>query len=189
MFNLAHETNTEKVGIPFRGTDINITFAGFDAELNVEEYTTIDYGNLYGEILTISTLINRVGIWKAEAEEQYDLQKLEVGRYEAELSEIKRRTLTTVVGDKTKFPSNDMVNQAVANDSVVINHKKKMYRLKKYHAILDAFYWGVQNKSTKLNKLSENLSLTPTDFEQNIIEGKVNGYVIKRSKSILTQKK
>lgn len=186
MFALTFDSQAETIDLPFLGKSVQMTFAGFDTELNVEEYTTIDYGNIYGELITIATLINRVGIWKADAEYKFDMAKLEVGRYSAERAENLRSTLTTRVGDKAKFPSNDMVNQAVEQDVGVINLKKKMYRLKKFHQILDAFYWGVQNKSSKLNAITVGMSLTPTDFEKNIVEGKVNGYYIKSSKGIVT---
>ena len=185
MFQLTFDSNAETIDLPFMNSSVQMTFAGFDSELNVEEYTTIDYGNIYAELITISTLINRVGIWKADAEYQFDMAKLEVGRYSAERAESLRSSLTTITGDKRKFPSNDMVNQAVEQDKHVILLKGKMYRLKKFHAILDAFYWGVQNKSSKLNALSAGMSLTPTDFEKNIVEGKVNGYYIKFRNSIL----
>ena len=105
----------------------------------------------------------------------------------AELSEYHRKDLTTTnTAGGIKYPSNDMVDQRVSRDPVVTNLKKKMFRLKKYHSILDAFYWGVQNKSSKLSAISENMNLTPIEFESNIIEGKVNGYYIKQRESILT---
>lgn len=190
MFNLKYDQNAEVVEIPFKSETINLKFAGFDIELDVEEYTTIDYSNIYGELLTISALINRVGIWRAEAEEAYDLQKLEVRRYEAERAELVRRELTTTSGNgNIKYPSNDMVDQRVSQDPVVINLHKKLYRLKKYHSVLDAFYWGVQNKSTKLSAISESMSLTPTEFEANIVESKVNGYFIQKRESIFSNKK
>jgi len=188
IYNLGFDGEHEHIDVPFKDKNVRLAFAGFDIELNVEEYTTIDYNNIYGELLTIATLINRVGIWKAEAEYQYDMARLNYQRHLAEISESLRKTLITEVNERTKYPSNDQVNNAAFTDKTSILLKGKMYRLKKYHAVLDAFYWGVQNKSTKLNALSENLSLKPVDFESNIMEGKVNGYYIKfeNRKSILS---
>ena len=47
-----------------------------DEEINLEEVTTINYSNLYGEAVTISALLNKVGMWKADYERKAKEAKL-----------------------------------------------------------------------------------------------------------------
>ena len=62
---------------------LELVMADFDSEIDVDEITSIDYSNLFGEAVTISTLLNRIGILKARAEAIYAEKKLEFDIYEA----------------------------------------------------------------------------------------------------------
>ena len=47
-----------------------------DEDIELDEITTINYSNLYGEAVTISALLNKVGMWKAEYERKAKEAKL-----------------------------------------------------------------------------------------------------------------
>ena len=40
---------------------IVLIYGDLDEEINVDEITKIDYSNLYGESVTISVILNRIG--------------------------------------------------------------------------------------------------------------------------------
>jgi hypothetical protein len=171
------------VTVSFFDTVVNLKFAGFDTEIDMDAYTSIDYGNIYSELITISPLINRVGIWRAEAEAQHDDWKLECNIYEAQIGEMLRKSLAgeTSTGN-IKYPSDERVKQNVLLDEGVKLKRKRLYRLKKEYQYMDSFYWALKEKGGKLNRISESMNLSETEFENNIIEGKINGYIIKKKK-------
>lgn len=57
----------------------------YDDDINIDELTSINYSNLYGEAATVSALLNKVGMWKSEAESYYQTKVLERSMFEASL--------------------------------------------------------------------------------------------------------
>ena len=47
-----------------------------DEEIYLEDITSINYSNLYGEVVTIPALLNKIGEWKAEYERKAREAKL-----------------------------------------------------------------------------------------------------------------
>lgn len=174
----------EHVIIPFKDKMVKIIFEDFDEQIDVDELTTIDWTNLYAEIVTIPALMNRVGLWKAEAENQYSSFKLECDIYSAKQAEYYRKTLVTRSTDtkgnpKVKYPTKDQVDNAVLLDSGVVLKRKKLIRLKKEADYMDALYWAVKSKEMKINRISENMGLSPEEFEKELVEGKFNGVIVR----------
>lgn len=154
----------------------------FSREIDLDSITTIDYTNIYAELVTISTLLNRVGFLKAEADSGYASYKFNYEIYVAKQSEFYRKKLKVANGDSVKWPTVSQVENAVLLDEGVQLKKKKVLRLQKEAEQIDSLYWAVKDKSGKLNKISENMSLTPEDFERELIEGTINGILIRSHK-------
>lgn len=172
----------EVVTVSFANSVVNLQFGGFEQNIDLDDYVSIDYGNIYAELITISPLMNRIGIWRAQAEGEYDEYKLECKIYEAGLGErlIKSLATTTVSSGNLRYPSNERVERCILLDEGVLLRRKKLYRLKKEFQYMDSFYWALKEKAGKLNRISESMNLSPIDFESHIVEGSINGYLIKK---------
>ena len=60
--------SVEKSVVEINNKIITFFHQPFDAEVDMDQLTMIHYYNLVGEIITIPTLMNRVGVLKAEAD-------------------------------------------------------------------------------------------------------------------------
>jgi hypothetical protein len=180
----------EILQIPFKDKIINLHFEEFDQDIDVDQLTSLDVFNLHAEIITIPALMNRVGIWKAEAENAYADFKLSQEIFSAQRAEHYRKNLITEKLDyknqpKAKYPTKDEVDDAVLLDEGVQLRRRKVIRLKKDAEYMDSLYWAIKSKEGKLNRMSENMGFTPEDFEKELTEGKFNGIMVKiREKSI-----
>ena len=152
----------------------------FDPEVDMDDLTRIHYDNLVGEVLTIATLMNKVGILKADVDNEYREQGLKVKILEAERAEYYRDGLTTNNGKTTKKPTIAEVDNAVVTDPEVQDLRRELLRMQKQAEQIDSLYWAVKSKEMKLNKFAENI--TPEDFENEIIEGSINSVMIKKTK-------
>jgi hypothetical protein len=149
----------------------------FNSEVDMDDLTMIHYHNIVGEIITIPTLMNRVGILKADADNAFRETKLAHKILEAERSEYYRKKLTTEVNSKVKLPTITQVEDAVIQDEQVMESQLGLFKMQKQAEQIDSLYWAVKSKEMKLNQLSQNL--TPSDFESEIIEESINGVLIK----------
>ena len=70
---------------------VKLTTRDFDDEVDVDQLTSIDHSNLYGEAVTVPALMNKVGILKTEAERYLSEKKLELEVFEAELRQSIRK--------------------------------------------------------------------------------------------------
>lgn len=180
--------NNLQLTFDFKGRVVKLLFPDFSTEIDVDEITSIDYHNLFAEIITIPALMNRVGLWKAEADNMYDAYKLEVEVKEAQLYEYYSRNLiedriNSSGTSQKKYPTGDTLNSAIARDELRVNMRKKLIRLKKEADYLDSFYWSVKSKETKLNNLSH--TLTPEDMQVDLVDKKFNDILIKVKQNLI----
>ena len=56
--------------------------------------------------------------------------------------------------------------------------KKNVIKAQKDFSFIDSLYWALSSKDKKLNNLIK--EITPEEFEDRLIEGKVNGFIIKK---------
>lgn len=174
----------EVVTVPFKDKIITLHFEFLDLDIDINEITQIDYSNLYGELVSVSTLLNKVGIIRAEAESHMDTAKMEKTIKYAQLDSNYRKSLrykhiNSRKEEVWKSPNDSAVEAAVNSDKEYINHCKRFIRMKKEYGFIDALFWGVKSKEKKLDKIGESMSLTPEEFQNNITEGVVNGMHIK----------
>lgn len=166
---------------------ITLTMSDFEDEINVDEITSIEHHNLYGEAVTISALMNKIGILKSKAESMHSEKKLEFDIYESTLRKNFRRESATkggkfeIEGEQIKLTENSL-NEAITLDKGWQVNKKNVIKAKETLDKIDSIYWAIQSKDRKLSVLMK--AVTPEEFLSELVEGKVNGILIKKQKSI-----
>lgn len=164
------------IKIPIEGKVIVLKYQDFDSDgIDLDQVTQIDYSNLYGEIVTISSLLNRVGILRAQVENIFNDFKLEVSIFESQKrKEFIRQSL--IRGEKK--PSESTLEDEINIDREVIAMRKRLNELQRDFNYIDAVYWAIQSKDKKLSVLMK--GVTPEEFANGIIEGTVNTFYIKK---------
>ena len=61
----------ETIKVHLKNKIVELKVNDFDWEIDTDKLTSIQYDNLYGEIVTVSTLFNRIGILKAEIDNEF----------------------------------------------------------------------------------------------------------------------
>jgi hypothetical protein len=159
----------------------------FDDEVDIDMMTGIDYSNLFGEAVTVSANLNRFGILKASAEEKLSKAKLELDIYESGLRKSFRREANMndgkfKVGDEAIKLTEGSLNEAIMLDKGLQVMKNNIIKFQKNVSDLDSIFWSISSKDKKLNNMLK--AVTPSEFYNEIIEGAVNGFVIKKHKRI-----
>ena len=156
-----------------------------DSSINVDELTKIDVGNVYGDAVTISAAVNRIGLLKAEVEALMATTKLEYKIYEGEYKAKLRKQAANNSGFYLVRVDNEDVRVKLSETSLSssfeidpkwIELKKAFITAEKNFNALSSLYWACQDKSRKLNSLVN--GVTPTEFVEEMIQGKVNGILI-----------
>lgn len=166
----------EKIIVQLEKYSVVLKMLPFDQELDVDELTKIQYDNLYGEYVTISTLLNRIGLLKAEAENIVRTKK-----HEVEIMEAEKRQYYAEQNSGKKL-TRQQYDDLVTLDTEVRRLKSHYIKDQKTLDIVDALYWGVQSKSQKLGVLMK--GVTPSEFENDLMDGMINGILIKKHKNI-----
>jgi hypothetical protein len=150
----------------------------FDDDIDLDSLLKIDYSNLMGEIITFPIIVNRFGLLLADAESNVAETKLTLDVYEAKCKERMRVKLMEATGGKN--PTIDALNSAVIQDKGYQAMKKKYIESQKIRDYLNSAFWSAKDKSAKLDKLS--LTIQNSEIPDGILEGRVNGIVIKKAK-------
>jgi hypothetical protein len=158
----------------------------FESVINVDDLTKIDTSNLFGEAVTISAAVNRIGLLKAEVEGTMADLKLELKIYESNYRSNLRKQASQNGGSYTIRVGNEDVSVKITEkaletcfeaDEKWIELMRQYNKAEKNFNGLSSLYWATQDKSRKLNGLVS--GTTPTEFVQGLIEGKVNGMLVK----------
>jgi hypothetical protein len=166
---------------------ITLQMKDFEDEVDIDMMTGIDYSNLFGEAVTVSANLNRFGILKASAEEKLSKAKLELDIYESGLRKSFRREANMndgkfKVGDEAIKLTEGSLNEAIMLDKGLQVMKNNIIKFQKNVSDLDSIFWSISSKDKKLNNMLK--AVTPSEFYNEIIEGAVNGFVIKKHKRI-----
>jgi hypothetical protein len=166
---------------------ITLEHGDLDSTINVDDLTIIDTSNIFGEAVTISAAVNRVGLMKSQVEADMAYAKLNYKIYEGEFKAKLRKQAanngnfyTIRVGNedvKIKL-SETSLSSSFETDSRWIELKKEFITAEKNFNALSSLYWACQDKSRKLNGLTN--GTTPEEFVEGMIEGRVNGIFIKK---------
>ena len=157
---------------------VTLNFKDFEGEVDCDQLTSIDHSNLYGEAVTISALLNHVGMLKAEAEKVFSIKKLECDTFEAELRQRIRRESTETAQKITEKG----IEEVVDTDPGFKTKKKNVITAQYNLAIIDSLFWSVKSKDQKLNNLIK--GVTPEELYNELIDGTINNIVIKKRRSI-----
>ena len=170
-----------KILVHFSGVPVELETNGFSGRIDIDQLTSIDYGNLYGEAVTVSALLNKVGLLRAEAEQALAEKKLERDVCEAD---TKRKWRQQANANQGKFCfegewiklSEKALDEALLLDDAYQGLCCEYIEAQKNFNVLDALQWAVQDKSKKLNNLLK--PVTPTELLGELVESNVNSFVI-----------
>lgn len=169
----------EKKVVNIGGKQYILKVGEFDEELEIEDLLKIDYSNLVGELVTFPIIENRIGLMLADAESKVSEVKLNRDILEAKLKE----KYSLLLSDGGKRPTIDAINSAVLQDKgyqAILRSKIAAEKTKDY---LLSMLTACRSKSGKLEKLS--LTIQNQDVPPEVLEGRVNGIVIKRAKRVI----
>jgi hypothetical protein len=170
-------------------TPITLEHDDLDSNINVDDLTKIDSSNIFGEATTISAAVNRIGLLKSEVEARLAETRLAYKIYEGDFKAKLRKQAVDNAGFYTIRVENSDVKVKLSetglatsfeNDPKWIELKRANIQAEKNFNALDSLYWACQDKSRKLNGLVN--GTTPQEFVEGLIEGKVNGFFIKKGK-------
>lgn len=166
---------------------IELFHDNLDRSIDVDSLTTIDTSNLFGEHTTISAAVNRIGLLKSEVQRVMDETKLELKIFEGNFKANLRKQAAQNGGKFTLRVGNEDVevklteaalSTSFENDKDWVELKKKYIQSERNWNALDVLFWSMQDKSRKLNNLIH--GTTPEEYIEGLVEGKVNGILIKK---------
>jgi hypothetical protein len=176
-----------KYKIQIGDDEITLVHENMDSTINVDDLTKIDVGNIFGDAVTISSAVNRIGLIKSEVEALMGETKLEYKIYEGTFKAKLRKQAANDNGFyKVRIGNEDVRIKATEKaletcfetDDQWIKLKRKFIKAEKNFNSLSSLYWACQDKSRKLNSLVN--GVTPEEFLGKMIQGKVNGILIKK---------
>lgn len=167
--------------VHFNDVPVTLKTNGFEDTVDIDRLTSIDYSNLYGEAVTVSALLNKVGLLRAEAERAVSEKKLEKEVYEADMKKGWRREANRNSGKFTIEDEEIKLSEKALDEALLLDEDYQKLCLEyieaqKNFSVLDALQWSVQDKSKKLNNLLK--PVTPQEFLSELVEGKVNSFLI-----------
>lgn len=167
--------------VHFNDVPVTLVTNGFEETVDIDKLTSIDYSNLYGEAVTVSALLNKVGLLRAEAERAVSEKKLEKEVYEADMKKGWRREANRNGGKFTIEDEEIKLSEKALDEALLLDEDCQKLCLEyieaqKNFSVLDALQWSVQDKSKKLNNLLK--PVTPQEFLSELVEGKVNSFLI-----------
>lgn len=161
----------------------------FGDSINVDSLTLIDHSNLFGELTTAAASANRVGLMKAELENLLADSKFELKIFESkfkakkriEASENGNMFFVEVDGQQVavKISEKALDNCFETNDEWIALKKKDM-ELERRLGLISSLHWAAQQKSRSLANVIS--GVTPSEFMDELMEGSVNGFIIKKPK-------
>lgn len=156
-----------------------------DEEIYLEDITSINYSNLYGEVVTIPALLNKIGQWKADYERKAREAKLYCDVYVSELKRQYRREAANNNGKVSIDDEEFKLTEKGLDELVLLNDKYQEYLMEQIEIEskrdkLDALWWATKSKDQKLNNLLP--KVTPKEFVSELIEGKINSFTIVKPK-------
>lgn len=169
---------------------IKLQHDNFESIINVDDLTTINTSNLFGEAVTISAAVNRIGLLKSEVEGSVASLKLELKIFEGNFRNKLRKEAYKNSGSYTVRIENEDVKVKLTEKALEscfeteqewIILREKLNKAEKNLGAISSLYWSTQDKSRKLQGLVS--GTTPEEFMAGVIEGKINGILISKHKS------
>ncbi len=167
--------------------EVLLEHGSFEDIVNVDDLTTVDSSNLYGEHVTVSAAVNRVGLLRASVKRTVDYAKMALKIYEANYKKGLRAQAYNNAGKyKVRVGNQDIeVKLTEKGLDTCFEHEDEWKALKMEFIeaehnwdSLDVLYWASQDKSKKIGGLFQ--GTTPEEYVSQIVEGRVNGILIKK---------
>jgi len=175
----------EKIVIHIGEKPLVLLFNGFNDEVNLDELTKIEHANLYGEAVTISALLAKVGMMRAEAEKHMNIMKLKHEIYEASARK-QHRSFAVKNGGKVALADGELIkltegglDDIIKTDEFWQSTKQDYIEATRQYEYIDALFWAVNSKDKKLNNVIK--AVTPEELYTELIEGVINGMAIKKT--------
>ena len=167
---------------------IILVFPDEEEEIHVEELTRIDYSNLYGEAVTVPSILNRIGHIKALLEEALSKAKMKREIYSAKIRAIYREEAASskkshfkIIGRENPVKlTESALDEALILDPSYEKLSNQVIELQRNFSDVDSLYWAIHKKNEKLNKFLK--PVTPEEFIGELVETKINGVFIKKPK-------
>ena len=156
-----------------------LKFRDFDTDIDIDQLTSIDYSNLHGEIVTVSALLNKVGILKTGVENELAILEMD----EEILIAQKRKDFRKLAQDLNEKLTIAILDDKITLDEDIQKHRKAIILMKKTLGIVNSWYWGIQSKDKKLGVLMK--GVTPEEFAKEITEGVINEILIKKVDNLI----
>ena len=153
-----------------------IEFNEFTENIELDDLLRIDYSNILGEMVTFPIVVAKLGMMLADAEGKVNEKKLNLDIQEAKLKEEYRLKLTGQNGGKN--PTIDALNSAVLTDKRYCLYNQNLIESKKIRDYMLTLYLSAKDKSEKINKIF--YQSHPTDIPDGVIEGRINGAIVKK---------
>lgn len=167
---------------------IILIYPDFENEIDVIELTKINYSNLFGEAVTVSSLLNSFGQLRAQAEYEFESKKFQRQIMEADLEKRWRKEANRNEGKFTVTEKDGGVitikltekalESAIIGDLGYQTIKNNEISCKRDLDYVSALYWAIQDKSKKLDNMLP--KVTPHELINELVEGTVNGICIKK---------
>ena len=165
------------------GKPIILVSKDVDEEINIDELCRIDHSNLYGEIVTAPALLNKIGIWRAEAEALVAKSKL---KYESYGAKQKQRWRIEANENKGKFTieghlvklTEVALEEALLTDEMYLKYRNDYVENQRMFEVLDSWFWAMSDKSKKLSSIVKPVS--PEEFYNELVEKRVNTFLIRK---------
>ena len=162
------------------GKTYTLLIKAFDDEVEIDDLLQIDYNNLIGEMVTFPVIVNRIGIMLAEAESKVSECKLNLEVFEAK---TKEKIRNEAIADGGKAPTVEALNNAVIQNNAYQAMRRSLINAQKMRDYLNSVFWAAKDKSSKLDRLS--LTIQGKDIPEEVIEGRVNSVILRRSKKLI----
>lgn len=155
-----------------------------DEDIDMDQLLQIDYTNVYGEIITNSVFLNKIGLLRADAQAIYDSKKLETNIFESKIRRSLRRE-SLLNGGKIKIEDEGTIKLTESSIDEVVDAnrqlqamKKELIELKKDLEYMESLFWSAKSKDSKLNAIVPRV--TPAELYNELIEGTLNTVTIKK---------
>lgn len=170
--------------VHFGNIPVSLKTSDWDNEVSIDDLLAINYSNLYGEAVTISALLNKIGMLRADAERELSEKKLVRDVLEATLKKGWRREANVNGGRFTIDGEDIKLSEKALDEALLLNEEYQERSLEyidaqKNFSVLDSLLWAVQDKSRKLNNILK--PVTPQEFLNDLVEGEVNTYIIRKA--------
>lgn len=155
-----------------------------DDSIDMDEILQIDYTNIYGEIITNSVLLNKIGLLRADAQSAYEAMKLELNISESKLRRSLRREALLNSGrvkveDEGQIKlTESSLDEIISADKDLQDLKRELIERKRDLDYMDSLFWSIKSKDQKLNSLVP--KITPKELYDELIEGTINTITIKK---------